>query len=132
MHYYRSRIVEIMNNATVLYKDYCVTLELMKINWAMRLLPNENLLEFKNSRDRDGFMADLSDNTQLQEEIYQLQIVTLPGESLFEASVQYDLATFKARTKLRKVPRANKYGAQANCIYKRNPELRKYCYFKKQ
>lgn len=86
------------------------------------------MLQFKTNSDRDGFLADMTGQTLVRDEMYQLQLVTEPGEGLFEASVSYSLHTFSATTKLTDISRVNKYGDQARCIYDRDPELRKYCY----
>lgn len=45
------------------------------------------LLHFEKSQDADGFVADLSAKTQVNSELYQLKVKTLPGEGLFEASI---------------------------------------------
>ncbi|XP_073832590.1 uncharacterized protein isoform X2 [Musca autumnalis] len=124
-------IISSINNATEPFRSYCETLQLKQINWAMRLMPHRALLTFKHNADVDGYMAEMGDSTKTREEIYQLQIMLTPGDSLFEASVYHNLETFTMRTKLSEISRINKYGSQANCIYERNPELRKYCYCKK-
>jgi len=122
-------IVVAINKATNAFRHLCFELELDHVNWAMRLRPHKDLLRFKNTRDMDGFLADMSDDTKMPtEETYQLQVVLSPGQSLFEASVSYNLKDFTAETKLSQVSRINKYGTQANCIYDENPEIRKYCY----
>lgn len=124
-------IVTTINNATEPFRQYCEPLQFKQINWAMRLTPHSALLAFKHNADVDGYLAEMGDNTHAKELIYQLQIVVSPGDSLFEASVYHNLETLAMHTKLTEVSRVNKYGSQANCIYERNPELRKYCYCKK-
>ncbi|XP_037947847.1 uncharacterized protein LOC119679522 [Teleopsis dalmanni] len=121
-------IVNAINNATMKYRNICASLELVKINWAMHIKPNKDVLNYKGSKDKDGYVADMSADTHMREELYQLQILVSPGNSLFEASVSHDLQTFNAYTKLSEISRVNKYGDQARCIYERDPELRKYCY----
>nr|AAL13984.1 SD01790p [Drosophila melanogaster] len=121
-------IVNAINLATVEQRQYCAPLEIHRVNWALRLQPHKELLQFKTNSDRDGFLADMTGQTLVRDEMYQLQVVTMPGEGLFEASVAYSLHTFSATTKLTDISRVNKYGNQARCIYDRDPELRKYCY----
>ncbi|XP_020717580.1 uncharacterized protein LOC101462680 isoform X2 [Ceratitis capitata] len=121
-------IVATINNLTDSYRALCAPLELERINWALRLHPHKELITYKQNSDKDGYVADMSDKMRIHEELYQLQIVVVPGQSLFEASVVYDLDTFEMHTKVAEISRVNKYGNQANCIYERNPELRKYCY----
>ncbi|XP_017480222.1 PREDICTED: uncharacterized protein LOC108369597 isoform X2 [Rhagoletis zephyria] len=121
-------IVMTINDLTESYRNLCAPLELERINWALRLHPHTELLTYKQNSDKDGYVADMSDKMRMHEELYQLQIVVAPGQSLFEASVAYDLNTFEMHTKATEISRINKYGDQANCIYERNPELRKYCF----
>lgn len=121
-------IVNSINMATYAYRDYCAILKLYKINWIMHLIPKKNWFQYSQTHDMDSFMAKMNNISLIMEEIYQLQIVLLPGESLFEATVNFDKRTGQATTKLADISRINKYGRQANCMYKRNPELRKYCY----
>lgn len=121
-------IIGTINNATEKFRIYCEPLQLKQINWAMRLLPRTALLAFKHNADVDGYLAEMGGNTRTSEEIYQLQIMVTPGDSLFEASVYHNLQTFTMHTKLSEISRINKYGNQASCIYERDPELRKYCY----
>ncbi|XP_011197023.1 uncharacterized protein Lly_3 [Zeugodacus cucurbitae] len=121
-------IVRTINDLTNSYRHLCAPLELVHINWALRLHPHKELLSYKQNSDKDGYVADLSDKMHINEELYQLQIVVAPGQSLYEASVSYDLKTFEMQTKTTEISRVNKYGDQANCIYERNPEIRKYCY----
>ncbi|XP_053961211.1 uncharacterized protein LOC128865167 [Anastrepha ludens] len=121
-------IVTTINDLTKPYRNLCAPLELERINWALRLRPHNELLTYKQNSDKDGYVADMSDKMRMHEELFQLQIMVSPGESLFEASVTYELNTFQMHTKATDISRVNKYGDQANCIYELNPELRKYCY----
>ncbi|EDW80949.1 uncharacterized protein Dwil_GK11802 [Drosophila willistoni] len=121
-------IVKTINEATNGQRQLCAPLQLVHVNWVLRLQPHKELLQFKSNSDRDGFLADMTGQTLVQNEMYQLQLLTQPGQGLYEASVSYNLQTFEATTKLSDISRVNKYGTQANCIYDRDPELRKYCY----
>ncbi|KAH8369372.1 hypothetical protein KR009_009219 [Drosophila setifemur] len=121
-------IVDAINAATVNQRQLCAPLQLLRVNWALHLQPHKELLQFKTNSDKDGFLADMTGQTQVHDEMYQLQLVTQPGGGLYEASVAYSLNTFSATTKLTDISRVNKYGDQARCIYDHDPELRKYCY----
>lgn len=121
-------IVDTINLATAERRQICAPLELLKINWALRLQPHRELLQFKSNEDPDGFLANLNGQTVVHQEMYQLQVLTQPGNALYEASVAHNLHTFNVTTKLSDISRINKYGSQANCIYERDPELRKFCY----
>ncbi|XP_022209974.1 uncharacterized protein LOC111065853 [Drosophila obscura] len=121
-------IVDTINAATAEQRQLCAPLELLRVNWALRLQPHKELLQFKTNSDRDGFLADMTGQTEVHDEMYQLQLITQPGNGLYEASVAHNLQTFSATTKLTDISRVNKYGTQARCIYDRDPEMRKYCY----
>lgn len=123
-------VLATINEATESFRDVCERLELKQINWALKLTPHSEMLKFKQNKDIDGFLPDLSSDMDVHEEFYQIQITVSPGGPIFEASVSYNLGEFQATTKLSQVSRVNKYGNQANCIYDTNPELRKYCYCK--
>jgi Protein of unknown function (DUF229) len=129
---YRSAktVVDFINQATRAHRNLCTNLELGKIEWAAKLAPNENLIRFKQSSDRDGFLADLNSHTQITHEMYQVKFTTMPGNAIYEASILHDLKADKFHVKQSDISRVNKYGKQADCIYEVNPELRKYCYCK--
>lgn len=108
----------------------CTRLYLHEIKWAAKLAQHDNLLRFKQNKDLDGFLADLTSKTKISSEMYQVKIILKPGNSIFEASVIHDLLENKFVVKMTDISRVNKYGDQAACILESNPELRKYCYCK--
>ncbi|XP_034484928.1 uncharacterized protein LOC117789874 [Drosophila innubila] len=121
-------IVDTINAATTDRRQLCAPLQLLRINWGLRLQPHKEMLQFKSNSDVDGFLANMNGQTVVRDELYQLQVVTQPGLALYEASVTYNLNHFNITTKLTDISRVNQYGEQANCIYERDPELRKFCY----
>lgn len=127
-------VVDGINNYTKKDEHKCSRLYLHEIKWAAKLAPHDNLMRFKQNKDFDGFLADLSSkaSTKVSSEMYQVKIVVKPGKSIFEASVLHDLKQNAFRVKMSDVSRVNKYGAQADCIMDSDPELRKYCYCNQQ
>ncbi|XP_034112705.2 uncharacterized protein LOC117573538 isoform X1 [Drosophila albomicans] len=121
-------IVDTINAATAERREICAPLQLLRINWALRLQPHKEMLQFKSNSDVDGFLANMNGQTVVRDELYQLQVVTQPGLALYEASVAYNLQHLNTTTKLSDISRVNKYDTQAKCIYERDPELRKFCY----
>lgn len=129
-------IINTINNATKNYRRYCEVLQLDQIHWALHLSVNNDLLHYKMSIDKDGFVPQIDDVSVTSDIVepmdstvfYQLQVSLLPGNGLFEASVSHDRSTNVFETKLSQISRVNRYGNQARCIYNRNPELRKYCF----
>lgn len=123
-------LVNTFNNYTSSHRNLCEVLSLSKIFWATKMSPNKNLLKFKKNADMDGFVPDLTSNMKVQKDLYQIKVMLVPGESLFEASITHDLQSNKFSLSLNDVSRINMYGKQARCIENEFPNLRKYCYCK--
>ncbi|XP_066584356.1 uncharacterized protein [Prorops nasuta] len=122
--------VQFLNNYTKDQRDICEILHLSEILWSSKLIPTKGLLNFYKSGDQDGFRGDFSAKTKLTNEIYQLKVALKPGDSLFEASITYDVMKDNFSTKISDVSRINKYGSQARCVENSLYHLRKYCYCK--
>ncbi|CAO1414781.1 unnamed protein product [Diamesa serratosioi] len=123
-------VVRFINQLTHSNRDICEELKLDEIKWSAKLIPQKNLLQFKQNADVDGFMPDLTSNTKINNEMYQVKITTFPGKAIYEASIMHNLLENEFKVKLSDISRVNKYGSQAACIYESNPEIRKYCYCK--
>lgn len=122
-------IVDKINVYTSEERHLCHILRLSNITWAGTLEPRQTLLKFKQNRDLDGYLADLSSTTtKITKELYQLQIHVEPGDSIFEASLNHELSTGQFVVNITDVSRINKYGDQARCILDKNPDLRKFCF----
>lgn len=122
-------VVDLINEYTKEERHLCHDLQLANITWAGTLQYRQNLLKFKTNRDLDGYIADLSATSlKSTKNLYQLQIYTLPGYSLFEASLTHDSLTDQFSLELAHISRVNVYGNQASCILSKNPDLRKFCY----
>lgn len=121
-------VIDFINKFTNNYRKLCSLLSLYEIKWSFKLSPHNKSLP-KNKSDY-GIFANISEGGLPKRStiIYQVQFITLPGNSVFEASVVNYLDTDQFSVKLTDISRINKYGDQANCIYEVNPELRKYCY----
>lgn len=105
----------------------CAKLSLNKIFWITKLSHNDHFLKFKQSKDSDGFVPDLSDAMKVSSIMYQIQIETSPNMGIYEASItHYSNDTFSVSG--RDISRVNKYGSQPECIFDTYPDLRKYCY----
>lgn len=121
-------VVEAINGHTADEADKCARLYVHRVTWAAALSPHDNLLRFKKTNDGDGYLADLADQAmKVSSQLYQVKMLVKPGDSIFEASVQYDALADKVLVDLAHVSRVNKYGEQAACILESNPELRKFC-----
>lgn len=123
-------VIDTINKFTLESREICEKLSLKEVVWSAKLIPQKSLLSFKTNKDTDGFLADLSADTKLTNEIYQVKIVTSPSQGIYESSVLFDFVNNIFRVKISDISRINKYGSQANCIYDKNPELRKFCYCK--
>jgi hypothetical protein len=86
------------------YRNTCAELQLERIQWAAKLVPNEGLLRFQKNADIDGFVADLSAHTVVTQEVYQLKVSTRPGGGLFEVSMKYDVTDGSFTVRVRQAP----------------------------
>lgn len=121
-------VIETINKFTKDFRTICETLTLKEVVWSAKLIPQKSLLNFKSNKDTDGFLADLSADTKVTNEMFQVKLITNPSEAIYESTVLYDFVNNVFRVKISDVSRINKYGNQASCIMDRNPELRKFCY----
>lgn len=122
-------VVDKINVFTSDERHLCHILRLSNITWAGTLQPRQTLLKFKQNRDLDGYLADLSStSTKITKELYQVQVHVQPGDSIFEASLTHSLSTGQFIVNITDVSRINMYGDQARCILDKNPDLRKFCY----
>ncbi|XP_031634268.1 uncharacterized protein LOC116347703 [Contarinia nasturtii] len=122
-------IVDKINIYTSEERHLCHMLTISNITWAGTLQPRKTLLKFKQNRDMDGYLADLtSTTTKITKDLYQLQIHVQPGDSIFEASLTHNLFIDQFIVNITDVSRINMYGDQARCIMDKNPDLRKFCY----
>lgn len=121
-------MVTTINNYTADHREICATLRVSKIEWVTKMKPSEQLVKFNKNLDADGFVADLSAHTKVLSHTYQIKLQTVPGDSIFEASITHHLKDDRLDLKIADISRVNKYGAQARCIENTYPNLRKYCY----
>lgn len=123
-------VTEKINQLTSKFRSICAPLQVETINWAGEMDINENLLRFKGSSDRDGYLGSFSDAKATGLQMLQVKLVTRPGDAIYEASVRYEVVTNEYHIDTAQISRVNKYGDQARCIYDKDPELRKFCYCK--
>jgi hypothetical protein len=93
-----------LDRLTESYRNTCAELQLERIQWAAKLVPNEGLLRFHKNADIDGFVADLSAHTVVTQEVYQLKVSTRPGGGLFEVSMKYDVTVGSFTIRVRQTP----------------------------
>ena len=97
-----SSVVSTINAYINTYQSICESLLLAEINWVMKLKPHEDLLRFKQNKDIDGYLADLSSRMKVNVELYQVKITVQPGQSIFEASVTHRISDNKFDVKFHK------------------------------
>jgi hypothetical protein len=108
----------------------CAPLRVLNVTRALQFLPDTNMLHFKRSKDADGFVADLSDNTAVDIVVLQIWVQATPGNGLFEATLTYDVSAKTFHVSTDDISRINKYGDDPKCIETAHEELRKFCYCK--
>ncbi|CAG7822935.1 unnamed protein product, partial [Allacma fusca] len=122
-------LVSMINSLTDAHRQICTPLTLGSILSAVRLIPSEELLKFRQSADKDGRVPEMAGNTAISNMILQLTIETVPGEGHYEVTMNYDRYKGKFFVKETDISRINKYGNQADCVVHKTElsYLRKYC-----
>lgn len=69
-------------------------------------------MHFKKSADANGFVPDLTDKTKIENELYQIQLVTSPSDGMYEATMHYNVVKKEFNLKESEISRINKYGDQ--------------------
>ncbi|RCN50084.1 hypothetical protein ANCCAN_03915 [Ancylostoma caninum] len=82
-------IVGVINKQLKDVLHLCAKLSLKELLDAKKLVPNEGLLKYKNVKDKDGFVPDLSGNTKTAFAHYQIKLRTTPGNAIYEAGILY-------------------------------------------
>ncbi|VDN24009.1 unnamed protein product [Cylicostephanus goldi] len=77
-------VVDVINGQLKDVSHLCATLSLQKLLDAKKLVSNENLLKYKNVKDKDGFVPDLSGDTKIAFAHYQIKLRTKPGNAIYE------------------------------------------------
>ncbi|CAL1293248.1 unnamed protein product [Larinioides sclopetarius] len=125
-------VIDFINELTNFQRHNCEVLQLKEVTRIEKLQPNKALLKFRKNADKDGFVGEFSDNTQLTEILYQVQLRAYPSDGVYEASVKHDTIKKTFIVKEDELSRVNMYGNQEHCIHETYPNLRKYCYCKAQ
>lgn len=120
-------LVTKINNETAYERKSCAELKLQKIDKASKYVPASAVLNFKKSKDLDGFVADLSAQSNVEIEYYQLDLWTTPGNAHYEASASWDRVRKEMNVDLKMVSHVNKYGDLPHCVIDRDYFLAKWC-----
>lgn len=123
-------VIDYINEYTKSFSSLCAELTLDKVIKAEKHVPNPALLQYLHNKDKDGFVADLSDKMESSEIIYEIQFQVFPSQGLYEASVKHKKLSSTFHVKETEISRVNLYGDQPDCVQDKLPNLRKYCYCK--
>lgn len=125
-------VINFINSLTEYQRDNCEVLLVKEIMRIEKLQPNKALLKFRKNADKDGFVGEFTDDTKLTEIIYQVQLRAFPSDAIYEASVKHNTVKNIFIVKENELSRVNMYANQEHCIHDTYPNLRKYCYCRKQ
>lgn len=121
-------VVDHVNSLTAsdpLSLSLCTRLKLHEILAAYQKLPNAKIAQFLGSYDIHGRRPMFSrGKVTVDECLYQVQVQTVPGNGLYEASVNFQDGTYRVTGD---ISRINLYGDQPRCIVDKMPDLRKFC-----
>ncbi|XP_037094607.1 uncharacterized protein LOC119114692 [Pollicipes pollicipes] len=105
----------------------CAPLRVEEILKAEVLQPQANLLRFVKSKDKDGFVPDLSSAGMTAQPMMQLRMRAAPGARTFEVTMtRKGSGEFAVRHE--DVSRTDRYGDQARCVADRMDHMRKLCF----
>lgn len=120
-------LVDKINQETDRERQLCANLALKTIEKALIYKPNKDLIRFRQSKDADGEVADLSGKMEYSVQYYQINFRTTPGDALYEASVTWDIKINNAVINLNDVSHINAYGDLPHCIIDKDYFLAKWC-----
>ncbi|KAH9515448.1 hypothetical protein Btru_014472 [Bulinus truncatus] len=124
-----SRIAEeYINSLTEQVRRSCAELKVTHVVTVSRVQPDVNVMKFRKSQDVHGDVPDFSDSTSLEADFYQIEFQTAPGAGKFEATIKHSKSTDKLSLAESDISRTNLYGKDPECVEKRFPNLRPYCY----
>lgn len=106
---------------------FCHKLFLKRIINAIKLETNLDVLKFKESKDNDGRVPDLTDQMKSNKIYYQVTIETNPGNGIFEVTSSVDAKTGNISLNLNDISRINKYNDAPKCIQEKYPSMRPFC-----
>lgn len=118
------RIVQTINKILEQY-NHCSQLNLDKVISASRILPYDEVLRFKKSKN-DVINRKVTYGDKVNSFVhYQLIVQTLPGHGMFEATIKYD--EFHDSSNIASdISRINLYGNQSICV--NDHSIKKYCF----
>ncbi|PAV74960.1 hypothetical protein WR25_10174 [Diploscapter pachys] len=120
-------VVQVINEQLKNVTDLCAPLLLDNLIQAKKLVPNSGVLHYKNVKDADGFVTDLSGSTKATFAHFQLKLQTKPGNAIYEITLFYDYTLKKATVDLNSISHVNKFGDAPHCIIDSNYFLATYC-----
>uniref|UniRef100_A0A7M5XLL0 Uncharacterized protein n=2 Tax=Clytia hemisphaerica TaxID=252671 RepID=A0A7M5XLL0_9CNID len=127
---------ELVQNINTRFQKYnesrtqCEQLRLSKVLRASRQLPNKKVQLFEKTlrtAECDNCEIKLNSNFTATEIKYEIVFEVLPSNGVFEGSVEYNVKTSKV-TVNENISRLNMYGKQPECIARKYPYLRPFCY----
>ncbi|CAI4222045.1 unnamed protein product [Auanema sp. JU1783] len=122
-----NHVVSAINGELANVTELCAPLKLKELIYAKKLIPNDDLLKYKNVKDTDGFVPDLSGNTKAVFAHYQLKFSTSPGRAVYEITLFYDTLVNNLYLDLSAISHVSKYGDDPHCIIDKNYFLATYC-----
>lgn len=122
-----SYMLKEINRQLEVVSNKCAVLKLGKIVNALKLLPSEKVLRFEQSKN-DVINRFVSYGLRSKAQVnYQVTFSTVPGDALFEATMQFDERDDSYKM-ISDISRINEYGKQSTCIDVH--KLRKFCFCK--
>ncbi|XP_055896202.1 uncharacterized protein LOC106060355 isoform X1 [Biomphalaria glabrata] len=124
-------ILSTFNNYTEPYRSECAVLKVKTTTSASMLKIYDAVLKYKGASDGGrGRFGRMDDTTQHSKLLYQVNLVTEPGDGLFETTLTYHLKENRMELNKKDISRINEYGKTSHCVDRKDSFLRPFCYCK--
>lgn len=70
--------------------------------------------------------------SQINEVIFDIQLMTKPNDGLYEAVAKYIVSDDRFVVSAKEISRVNQYGTASHCVGQTYPHLTKYCFCKEK
>ncbi|EYB84590.1 hypothetical protein Y032_0314g2247 [Ancylostoma ceylanicum] len=120
-------IVDVINKQLKDVFHLCAKLSLKEVLESKKLVPNEGVMKYKDVKDKDGFVPDMSGNAKTAFAHYQVKLRTTPGEAIYEVTLFYDFIQKEVHIDMNSFSHPNKFGDAPHCIIDDNYYLATFC-----
>uniref|UniRef100_A0A0N4Z9Q6 Type I phosphodiesterase / nucleotide pyrophosphatase family protein n=1 Tax=Parastrongyloides trichosuri TaxID=131310 RepID=A0A0N4Z9Q6_PARTI len=109
------------------YISLCSPIKLDHIIESKWLIPNKDMINYRSSLDRHGFVPDLSGDGIISEAFIKIKLLTQPNKAIYDFTVLFNFYNSEININVWTVSRINKYGDSPHCIIDKVFKLAPFC-----